>query len=390
MDQNKKPRKFADWSDEERLRHLNFRMIRTVDTKKVQVALDHLYKTAGTAPEGDGCFVLGETGAGKTTAVRMFTDDKYREFRTKDPSGIWYRPTVAGTDLAPIVQKTENGVHRPLAVALVNPRPRFLSFLADTAAALQVDLPKRVKFAEACTEVSRALEEQRVKMIIFDEAQHIIDGNMDAYGAADVFKLFAKSRVQVVCVGLPHAEALGRINSQLERLVQEKCIIAPMQCSVSDFPEINASGKVVGREVRSKTPFRRFLEAVDHRDGINSVLPFDAPSNLSTPDMALRIHQAGEGYVGKMMKLIQQAAALAVFDGTDRITRQHLAEALRKRTRCPDSENWFLLETSEMKELFGTVRSKAKATEEKRREEEIQKYEKKTRRRVVDALAGRK
>jgi hypothetical protein len=390
MDQNKRPNKFAKWTEGERLRHLNFRMIRTVDTRKVHAALDYLYRTAATAPEGDGCFVLGETGAGKTTAVRMFTDEKYRELRAADPGGTWSRPLVAGTDLAPIVQKTENGVHRPIAVVLVNPRPKFLSFLVDTAAALQVDLPKNVKFAEACVEVTKALEAQKVKMIIFDEAQHIIDGHMDAYGAADVFKVFAKSRVQIVCVGLPHAEALGRVNGQLKRLVEETCVIEPMQCAVGDFPEIDAAGRVIGREVRSKTPFRKFLEGVDHRDGINSVLPFDEPSNLAAPDMALRIHQAGEGYVGKMMKLIQKAAALAIFDGSSRITRNYFADALRKRTQCPDSENWFLLEPREVKDLFGTVRQKGKAIEEKRREEQIQKHEKKSQRRVVDAFAGRK
>jgi len=238
--------------------------------------------------------------------------------------------------------------------------------------------------------VSRALEAQKVKMIIFDEAQHIIDGNMDAYGAADVFKLFAKSRVQVVCVGLPHAAALARVNSQLNTLVVEQCTIVPMQCSVGDFPEIDAAGKVVGREVRSKTPFRKFMEGVDHRDGINSVLPFDEASDLAAPDMALRIHQAGEGYVGKMMRLIQQAAALAIFDGSSRITKSHFAKAYRKRTECPDDENLFLLEANEMKDLFGTVRSKGKALEDKRREEQIQKHEKKSQRRVVDALAGRK
>lgn len=390
MNQNKRPEKFAKWTEDERLRHLNFRMIKTVDTRKVHAALDHLFKMAGTGPQGDGCFVLGETGAGKTTAVRMFTDDKYRELRSKDPTGTWSRPAVAGTDLAPIVQKTENGVQRPIAVVFVSPRPKFLSFLVDTAAALQIDLPKSVKFTEACAEVSRALEAQKVKMIIFDEAQHIIDGNMDAYGAADVFKLFAKSRVQIVCVGLPHAGALGRVNGQLDTLIEDRCTIVPMQCSVGDFPEIDAAGRTVGREVRSKTPFRKFMEGVDYRDGVNSVLPFDEPSNLADPDIALRIHQAGAGYVGKMMRLIQQAAALAIFDGSSRITKAHFAKAYRKRTECPDDENWFLLEPNQMKELFGTARRKGNAVEEKRREEQIQKHEKKSQRRVVDALAGRK
>ncbi|MCP2216225.1 TniB family NTP-binding protein [Bradyrhizobium elkanii] len=385
--QNSKPDKFAKWTEEERLRHLNFRTIRTEDTKRIHAALDHLYRTAGTAPEGDGCFVLGETGAGKTTAVRMFTDQKYGELRTADPSGVWSRPVVAGTDLSPVVQRTANGgVHRPIAVVLVNPRPKFLSFLVDTAVALQVDLPKSVKFAQACEEVSRALEAQKVKMIIFDEAQHIIDGHMDAYSAADVFKVFAKSRVQVVCIGLPHAEALGRVNSQLDRLIQDRCVLRPMQCSIGDFPEINSAGRVVGREVRSKTPYRKFLEGIDRRDGINSVLPFDEESNLAAPDMALRIHQAGQGYVGKIMKLIQKAAALAIFDGSSRITKRHFEEAYRKQTGCPDSENWFRLEPLEMKELFGTLRLKGKLEEDRRREKEIKKHQW----RVVDALAGRK
>lgn len=390
MDQNKKPDKFAKWTEAERLRHLKFRMIRTADTKKVQAALELLYETADTGPQGDSCFVLGETHAGKTAAVRMFTDDKYRELRAKDPSGTWSRPAVAGTDLAPIVQKTENGLHRPIAVVFVSPRPKFLSFLVDTAAALQVDLPKNVKFNEACGEVALALEAQKVKMIIFDEAQHIIDGNMDAYGAADVFKLFAKSRVQVVCVGLPHAVALGRVNGQLDAVTEERCTIVPMRCSVGDFPEIDAAGRVIGREMRSKTPFRKFMEGVDHRDGINSVLPFDEPSNLAAPDMALRIHQAGEGYVGKMMRLIHKAAALAILDGSSRITKVHFAEAYRRRTECDDDDNWFMLDANEVKERFGTMRSKGKAIEEKRREEQIRKHEKKTERRVVDALAGRK
>ena len=45
------------------------------------------------------------------------------------------------------------------------------------------------------------------------------------------------------------------------------------------------------------------------------MLPFDEPSNLSHPDMALRIHQATGGYVGEIMKLIHKACELAIEDG---------------------------------------------------------------------------
>ncbi|OKO73356.1 hypothetical protein AC629_36700 [Bradyrhizobium sp. NAS80.1] len=355
------PAKFADWPREERVKHLAFRFIKTPSTKAVEQSLDQLFWPAGLDTEGDGCFIVGQTGAGKTTAVRMFTDRAYETLRTEDPAGTWYRPKVFGTDLSPIVHKTPNGVRRPIAVVWVDPRPRFNAFMAHTALALGIDFGSRFDFGRASREVAAAIEEQKVKMMLFDDVQHIVDGGMDTDGAGDVLKVLTKGGIQVVCIGLPNALDLEH-NAQFERLVADTQIVVPFRCSSGDFPQTDEDGNAIGLEKQKLTPFRKFMAAVDKRDGNRSFLPFDEPSYLSEPDMALRIHQAGEGFAGKIMALIKRAAKLAINDGSARITKQHFEMAYRKSSRCSDEANWFRLSFHEVQERFGSV--KAKTTRE--------------------------
>ncbi|MEY9524056.1 energy-coupling factor transporter ATP-binding protein EcfA2 [Bradyrhizobium japonicum] len=357
FENSKMPAKFADWSREDRVSHMAFRFIKTPCTKAIDKALGELFWPAGLDTEGEGCFVIGQTGAGKTTAVRMFTDRVYEELRTADPSGSWYRPKVFGTDLSPIVHKTPNGLRRPVAVVWVDPRPRFNAFMAHTALALGIDLGGRFNFGQACIEVAAALQEQQVKMILFDDVQHIVEAEMDTEGAGDVLKVLAKGGIQVVCIGLPRAVDLEQ-NAQFERLVADTQVVVPFHCSIGDFPQTDEDGKVIGTERQRLTPFRKFMASVDHRDGNRSFLPFDKPSHLSMPDMALRIHQAGEGHAGKIMKLIKRAARGAITDGSEWITKKHFEDAYRKSSRCSDEANWFRLSFDDVQERFGSVRVK--------------------------------
>jgi hypothetical protein len=384
--------RFADMEEDLRLKHILRRMLDTPEVRKVQKRLELLYRTSGISLEGDGAFIIGETGAGKTTAARMYIDEKYDALRALDPAGEWSRPKVAGTDLRPIVRKTASGRERPIVVVSVNARPRFNSLLRDTALAMQVPLAKNFDFGEAMNEVMMAIETQKVKMIIFDDVQHIFDAGMNAYSAADVFKLFLKSRVAVVCIGLPYAELLTAVNPQLDRLVQQKIMMAPLRCSIGDFPEVDHRGRP--KEEVEKTAYREIMEAIDTRDGANSVLPFDEQSNLSYPDMALRIFQASGGYIGEIMKLIQLASTLAILDGSTRVTKQDFAQAHENRTRCSDEANWFKMGWPKFSESFGgVVQSKthkedaAKAAKAKK---EVDKYLTKSQRRVADVIAGRK
>jgi hypothetical protein len=382
--------RFADMQEDRRLRHVLRRTLETPDVKAIQKRLERIYRVANIGLEGDCAFIVGETGAGKTTAARMFTDTKYEELRRLDPTGEWERPEVAGTDLRPIIHTTTAGKRRPIVVVSVNSRPRFNSLLQDTALAMQVGLTKNFDFGEAMREVTQAIKVQKVKMIIFDDVQHIIDAGMDAFGAADVFKLFLKSRVSVVCIGMPYAVALGRVNKQLNRLVQQMYTVKPLRCSLGDFPDLDAKGRIKGDETIEKTTFREFMEAIDRQAGPSSVLPFDEPSHLSHPDMALRIHQVTGGYVGEIMKLIHKACELAIEDGSSRVTKQDFEKAHEDRTACSDEANWFKMSWPKFADRFGSRPPKVNAAATTEAEEKVEKYIKKAERRVADALAGRK
>lgn len=376
--------------EDRRLRHVLRRKLETPDVKAIQERLARIYRAANIGLEGDCAFIVGDTGAGKTTAARMFTDTKYDELRALDPTGEWERPEVAATDLRPIVHTTATGKTRPIVVVAVNPRPRFNSLLQDTALAMQVDLTKNFDFGEAMREVMIAIKIQKVKMIIFDDVQHIIDAGMDAFGAADVFKLFLKSRVSAVCIGLPYAAALGRVNKQLGRLVQQRYTMKPLPCSLGDFPELDAKGRIARDETMEATTFREFMEAIDRQAGPSSVLPFDELSDLSRPDMALRIHQATGGYVGEIMKLLHKACERAIEDGSSRVTMQDFKKAHEDRTGCSDAANWFRMPWPKFADRFGSRQPDVDAAATTEAEETIRRYIKKSERRVADALSGRK
>jgi Bacterial TniB protein len=383
--------RFSDMSEDRRLKHVSRQRLETEEVLIAHKGLDFIWRLAKTGDEGDGAFVFGETGAGKTTAVRMFTDDKFEEMRAEDPGGKWTRPEMPATDLRPIMQEVAGKPdYRPIAVMSVNPVPRYSTFMHDAAYALGVELEKNANFSEASKEVLNALKLQKVKMFIFDDVQHIVEAHMDDYKAADVFKTLLKSRVQVVCIGLPKSYLLSNVNPQLKRLIRVRRILSPMRCSLGDFPPLDARGNPISGRTPAKTQFAKLMETIDRNDGENSILPFDEPSNLSHPRMALRIHQATGGYVGEIMKLIRQAAALAIIDGRSKIAITDFAQAYEDKEGCDDGANWFKLDWSAFVDCFGLISAAAKkAAEEENEAARKVNRSLARRRRNEDAIAGR-
>jgi DNA polymerase III delta prime subunit len=380
---------FATMDEDKRLAHLFRQKLETADAKKINEGLGRLYRLAGVGLEGHVALIIGATGAGKTTAARMFTDRIFEQMRAADPTAHWERPKVAATDLRPVIHRTEAGIERPIAVLSVNSRPRFNSFLHDAALSLQVDLPKRFDFGDASREINNALMRQKVKMFIFDDVQHIIESHMDDYGAADVFKLLAKSRVQVVCIGLDTAEALTRVNPQLRRLVRFQHMMGPLRCSIGDFPVLDRSGNRIGHDDGRATPFRKLMETIDRKAGSDSVLPFDGDSKLSEPQMALRIHQASRGFVGEIMKLIQDGSTIAIFAGRSKVILDDFAQAYETATLCNDDRNWFRMPWPKFEECFGKKMPNARAAREEEHATKVERNLKRKEKRVADALAGR-
>jgi len=347
--------RFANLTDQERKQRLRLRRIETESTREVSRELRRLLEDAGTGSEGDGIFVLGETRAGKTTAVRMFTDEVFHQLRGENPSGEWLRPEVPATDLRPIIHRTAYGIEQAIAVLAVNSEPTFKSFMHDTAMALGVSLRANANYGDASRSVQSAILAQKVKMIIFDEVQHIMRARMQNFRASDVFKLLLNSRVQLVFIGLPEAVHLKQVNEQLEGRQRDSLMVGPLRCHLEDFPELDAHGRPKGGRRSETTEYQKILAAIDKSAGEASFLPFDAPSNLADPEMAMRLHQAGGGYLGNIMKLIQNAGSRAIDDGSKNITRGHFAEVYRRRKQCNDEDNYFLMSWKQFENRFGEI-----------------------------------
>ena len=147
---------------------------------------------------------------------------------------------------------------------------------------------------------------QGITMIVFDEVQHIATRAM-AYEAADVLKVMIKAGLQVVCVGLEGALRLGTINEQLGELTANNYMLKPFSCSLADFPYLGEDGALLKREDAPRSAYRKFLAAMEAKD--HPILPFDEPSNLSDPQMALRLHRATNGYVGRIHALACERVA---------------------------------------------------------------------------------
>lgn len=394
MATNPKPIRFADMSPKERVNHVAYKTLETADVRKVKSMCDLLYQTAGAAGEGNIGLVVGDTGAGKTTAVKMFTDELFLELQRERPGFKWHRPSVGGTDLQPIVQQTDTGYLRPVVVVGLVSQPNFKSLLQDTALAMQVELPTNFKIADAMRKIQHAIVKQEIRMIIFDEVQHIVEGKrIDTYAAADVFKIMCKCRVQVLCVGMISSLELPRINSQFARLMMHRHVIQPLPLSLGDFPLLDAkgdyathdvNGRPVPRELQPGTPYRKFLAALD----VPGVLPFDVPSNLSHPTLALPIHRATGGFVGKIMKLVQRTTLLVADAGKTKLSKGAFASVVERTTNCSDAANWFKMEWPTIAALKTPLVASNTELDEKT-EKMLLQEEKKAKKRAADALAGR-
>lgn len=325
----KKDGRFAAMSVADRIAHLGAKTISTDAVKEVVEIGELLWEDAKCFPEGGGAFVVGETRAGKSTAVAEFADVLFERLKSEKPDGNWFRPKTTGTPIRGIAEiLPDKGFHRPLACVFVDTKPTFKSLMKNTATEMGIVLKSNFTFDDAMTAVKHHVEQQKIKMIIFDEVQHIVKGQM-TYDAADVLKIMCKAGLQVFCVGLPEAIILRTVNEQLGELVAHEHLIGPFECSFADF------------ETKEKTPYRKFLAALDNKK--DPLLPFDEPSNLADPEMALRLYRATGGYIGRLMRLLRSATQLAARRGLSHLGPAVLADAYRHRTRCNDDRNWFLM-----------------------------------------------
>jgi ABC-type oligopeptide transport system ATPase subunit len=305
---SKKARLFSQMSDAERLAHLGGFQADTPQFLEAKQAMLRLYRGWQTTRDAHILTLCGDSGVGKTTVA----DDVIQQLESEwqgivaNSDNKLCEPTLPIPATAGITKESPTGLIRPVVKVFVEPKARARGVLRDTLHALGVRSTTHDTYGELMEKLQIHVVGQQVRLLIFDEVHHVVEGHgpATAYEAVEVIKmLLLQARVQIACIGLPITESILDKNPELPRHCRGKIEMTPL---TGDFS--------------ARSDFMRFLKALS-RD-----LPFDVPSNLSEVDIALRIHVATTGLIGEIINLVHAACEVAIDCGLERINRTLLAE----------------------------------------------------------------
>ena len=296
-----------------------------------------------TMAEGICAFVTGENGAGKSTVADDFMADVAA--RT---GGVAVRGKAevlpSGEKLPPswgVRVWTNKGYERPVIKVEIGPRPRFVSLMTDYLLQLGVQVPSRMTFGQLTVLAVHQSIEQKVRTVIFDESQEVVE-HKPSWEAANVFRhLVNSARVQVALMGLPHGTDIAVINKAVRRRTRVRHVVPAFECVVDD-PD---------------SAYMRFCRDAE------AILPFDRPTGLDHPLTALRMHIACEGYPGIYVPFLHAAAGNAIEQEAESITTKVLAQTYREKMEASDAENPFVDEAPDL-ERYKAILARMRARHE--------------------------
>ncbi|NUU44501.1 ATP-binding protein [Tardiphaga robiniae] len=346
---------------EERRKHVGSFVAVTPTMKRATGILRRCYSSWHETQQASCSFLVGETGVGKTTVANDFLEEVREDYRGAIMDGQNLKLTDAAEydrTMSVTFEKPGHGLVRPVVKLQVGKKTTYKQLFADTLNAIGIKPSGRPTLGEMQAMARHQIKEQSIRLIIFDDCQHIAESTLkgDPYEAADVFKaLMKETRVQVMCMGLPHALDFLLANGQLETVKSEQWTMPP-------FP----------LDLDEKADLRRFLKS------LSDDLPFDVNPNLHHKSTALRLFLASDGYLGGITKYVTEAVKVAIEEEMETITMLALAEAYRRKHDVPDGENPFFpkedpnaegflrmkkerREESELKALEGHTIRRAKA-----------------------------
>jgi type II secretory pathway predicted ATPase ExeA len=321
-------RLFSEMTDAERLSHLGGFQADTEEFLVAKQALLRLYRGWQTTKDAHILVLTGDSGVGKTTVA----DDVFQELENEwqgtvtDGDNRVHEPTGPLPPTAGIVKEGPTGMIRPVVKVFVEPKARARAVLRDTLRALGVRSGVHDTFGELMERVELHVVQQRVRLLIFDEVHHVVEGHgtTTAYEAVEVLKmLLIQARVQIVCIGLPVTETILDKNLELPRHCRGRIKMSPLA------PDIKSP----------KGSYMRFLKA------LSSELPFDRVPNLTNPGLALRLHLATGGFIGHIINLVHAACELAIELGHDEIDCKLLGEVYQNISGITPVENPFSMDT---------------------------------------------
>lgn len=284
---NKESLTEMDWK--ERLYIANNIYVAYPRFKEILSAIDDCHHFSDLKDEPECLFLKGETGTGKTTILKSYAQAYPRQ---ETPYGS-------------IVPLLSISIPSPATVKSVV--SKLLWELGDPAYDKGTTSNQTIRLIGL-------MKECEVSLVFLDEFQHFIDRD-----SAKVLKtvsdwlknLILDTKVPVVLVGLPEAEAVFRFNSQLSRRFANRH-------NLSSFSWSNDEGR----------EFRTFLHAVELQ------LPLISSSNLAQLEMALRFYYASDGVIAYVMKLVRYGTHLALKQGQEKLDFPILARAFEKYVKA--------------------------------------------------------
>lgn len=267
--------------------------------KEILTAIEECHHFSDLKDEPECLFLNGVTGTGKTTLFKSYAT-AYPRVETEEGSIV---PVLSITIPSPATVKS---VVTKLLWELGDP--------AYEKGVISNQTIRLIKLIEACG----------VSLIFLDEFQHFIDRDSAKVlqTVSDWLKdLILDTKVPIVLIGLPEAEAVFQVNPQLSRRFANRYNLRPFEWAVDEGEE-----------------FRTFLHAIELE------LPLMEKSNLACKEMAWRFYYASDGIVAYVMKLIRYGTRLALKQGEEKLQLSVLAIAFDKYVQAdkPTKKNPFL------------------------------------------------
>ncbi len=252
-------------------------------------AIKDCHYHAQLSKESEGMIIQGDTGAGKTTVVKLYMRDY--------PRNVTEEVTIVPVLYANVpVPATCKSLVTALLKAIGDPAPDRGSQISQTL--------RLKRYMEAC----------KVELLILDEFQHFQDRDSLKVlkTVSDWLKvLMDETGVPIVLAGLPYSHTIldSENNEQLRRRFAVRIELDPFRFNTS----------------RERQDFRRFLNIIDEK------LPLAASSDLADPGTALCIYEATNGVVAHVMKLLRRATVIALESKCERLSLEMLALAYEQR-----------------------------------------------------------
>lgn len=226
---------------------------------------------------------IGETGTGKTTAIRSFV---MQHPPRRTPDGLIIPVLAVNTPSKP----TPRGLAERILRALGDPRP--------TSGSATAKLDRIIK----------NLEDSQVRIITLDDMQHFVDKRQQIaiFEVSDYLKeLLISYDVALLCFGLPECELVIQSNEQLK--TRSRAVF-----ELQRFDWVDKASQ--DQFVAVLAAFQRGIEK------------FEFP-NLASRDLSIRMYLATGGLIRYMSAILSKAIRNAIDAGVRKIRVEDLAAA---------------------------------------------------------------